>query len=93
MNTYISAHAKNRMQQRAINPNVLELLDIYGIEHYQQGGTVLQFIDQKSAAKALRAIRKDLDKLITSNSVSKVFDLGKDLLITTFHENGKQKKR
>ena len=93
MNAYISTHAKNRMQQRAINPNLLELLDIYGVEHYQQGGTVIQFIDQKRATKALRVMRKDLDKLITSNSVSKVFDLGEDMLITTFHENGKQKKR
>jgi hypothetical protein len=61
----ISNHAKQRMQQRAIPPLVLDLLYRYGREQKQQGSTVIYF-DEKSrrrARKSLQDVVKRFDKL------------------------------
>jgi hypothetical protein len=55
----LSNHAKQRMQQRAIPPLLVDLLYRYGKEHRQYGSTVLCF-DKKSK----KHVRKALDDLI-----------------------------
>ena len=61
----LSNHAKNRMQQRAIPPLILDLLYRYGREQQQSGATVLFFDKQsrKRVLKALEDITSRFDKL------------------------------
>ncbi len=61
----LSNHAKQRMQQRAIPPLMIDLLYRYGNEKRQCGSTVL-FFDKKSrkhVRKALEEVIKRFDKL------------------------------
>ncbi len=61
----LSNHAKQRMQQRAIPPLMVDLLYRYGKEQRQYGSTVL-FFDKKSrkhVRKALEEVIKRFDKL------------------------------
>lgn len=60
-----SNHAKQRMQQRAIHPLMIELLYLYGREQQQNGSTML-FLDKRARAKARQAlqdVRQRFDKL------------------------------
>jgi hypothetical protein len=61
----MSNHARQRMQQRAIHPLMIELLYLYGREHQQNGSTLL-FLDKRARAKALQAlldVKQRFDKL------------------------------
>ena len=61
----MSDHAKQRMQQRAIHPLMIELLYLYGREQQQNGSTML-FLDKrarKKARQALQDVRRRFDKL------------------------------
>ena len=61
----LSNHAKNRMQQRAIPPLIVDLLYRYGREQQQCGSTVLFFDKQsrKRVRKALEDVTSRFDKL------------------------------
>ena len=61
----LSNHAKQRMQQRAIPPLLVDLLYRYGREQRQCGSTVLFFDknSRKHARKALEDVIKRFDKL------------------------------
>ncbi len=61
----LSKHARQRMQQRAIPPLMVDLLYRFGREQQQSGSTVLYF-DKKSrerARKALEDMTQRFDKL------------------------------
>ena len=51
----LSNHAKQRMQQRAIHPLMIELLYLYGREKQQNGSTML-FLDKRAREKARQAL-------------------------------------
>jgi hypothetical protein len=53
----ISAHAHQRMQQRAIHPLMIDLLYRYGREQHQYGSTVL-FLDGRAKKQALNALEE-----------------------------------
>ena len=61
----LSNHAKQRMQQRAIPPILVDLLYRYGKEQRQYGSTVLFFDrhSRKHVRKALDDLIKRFDKL------------------------------
>ena len=61
----LSKHARQRMQQRAIPPLMVDLLYRFGREQQQSGSTVL-FFDKRSrerARKALEDMTQRFDKL------------------------------
>lgn len=61
----LTNHAKQRMQQRAIHPLMIELLYLYGREQHQNGSTIL-FLDKharKKARQALADVKQRFDKL------------------------------
>ena len=61
----LSNHAKQRMQQRAIHPLMIELLYLYGREQQQNGSTML-FLDKRARKKARHAlldVKQRFDKL------------------------------
>ena len=61
----LTNHAKQRMQQRAIPPLMIELLYLYGREQNQNGSTML-FLDRrarKKARQALMDVKQRFDKL------------------------------
>ena len=51
----LTNHAKQRMQQRAIPPLMIELLYLYGREQHQDGSTML-FLDRRARKKSRRAL-------------------------------------
>jgi hypothetical protein len=61
----MSNHARQRMQQRAIHPLMIDLLYRYGREQQQNGSTML-FLDKRArdkAWKALQDVKQRFDKL------------------------------
>jgi len=61
----LSNHAKQRMQQRAIPPLMIDLLYLYGRKQHQKGSTVL-FLDKrarKRARRVLQDVKQRFDKL------------------------------
>ena len=61
----LSTHAKQRMQQRAIHPLMIDLLYRYGREQQQNGSTLL-FFDKRARKRALQAledVKQRFDKL------------------------------
>lgn len=52
-------HARKRLQQRAINEDMVRLIEAFGQYHYQKGGGHIAFIDKKRIV----ALRQALDHL------------------------------
>lgn len=55
----LTRHAQERKQQRGISDIQVELIRIFGEDHYQKGGCSLSYIPEKKLAQ----IRNALDKL------------------------------
>ena len=74
-----TAHASQRMQQRAISAIQVRLVEPFGITEYQKGGCNFGYIPEKTLIELRRAI----DKLA---GVAVVFgDEGK--IVTAMHQN------
>jgi hypothetical protein len=58
----LSNHAVKRMQQRAIPPIIVDLLQRYGETRYQRGSTVLYF-NRKGHHKAAEELREALARI------------------------------
>lgn len=61
----LSGHARQRMQQRAIHPLMIDLLYRYGREQQQNGSTIL-YLDRRARKRALQAlldVKQRFDKL------------------------------
>ena len=64
-----SPHARTRMQQRAVTPGVLELLDAYGATQYDHHGGRVRYFDkaarrrlqQSEGAHVYRAVESKLN--------------------------------
>lgn len=54
----MTAHARLRTQQRGINDIQVELIRLFGVDHYQKGGCSLSFIPEKTLVQLRRAIDK-----------------------------------
>lgn len=53
---FLTPHARARMQQRGIRPEVVEaLLDFGCVRHLHQGGREILFFDKKARARLTRA--------------------------------------
>lgn len=72
--TDITRHAQNRMQQRAISELAIQLITLFGDDHYQKGGATLTYIPEKKARQLrsaidriaqLALIKGDQDKIVT----------------------------
>ena len=77
-NKYLTDHARKRMQQRAISPTQITLIEIFGEEKYQKGGTYTNKISKKMLSKLKHAIDKLQGVQIISSETGKI--------ITTMHE-------
>jgi hypothetical protein len=55
----LTEHAQKRKQQRGIDDLQLELLRVFGVDHYQKGGSNLSYIP----ARTLADLRNAIDKL------------------------------
>ena len=77
-NTCLTNHARKRMQQRAINQTQIILIEMFGEEKYQKGGTYTNKISNKMLSKLKHAIDKLQGVQIISNEEGKI--------ITAMHE-------
>ena len=77
-NNCLTTHARKRMQQRAISKTQVALIEMFGEERYQKGGTYTN----KISNKVLNELKHAIDKLqgiqIISNETGTI--------ITTMHE-------
>lgn len=81
MLTKITAHAQQRKQQRGINDLKIQLINLFGTDSYQKGGSYICSISEKR----IQEIRQALDQLagivlIKGND---------DRLITVLHQTKK----
>lgn len=77
-NKHLTDHAKKRMQQRAISTTQITLIEIFGEEKYQKGGTYTNKISSKVLSELKHAIDKLQGIQIISNETGKI--------ITAMHE-------
>lgn len=70
-------HAKQRMQQRAIDGLKVELIKHFGDDHLQKGGTSVAFISERK----LRQLRAAIDKL----SGVQIVKSSDEVVITAMH--------
>ncbi|KZZ14743.1 hypothetical protein A3750_22135 [Oleiphilus sp. HI0079] len=92
MKTTITQHASQRMSQRGISLEVLELISLFGIEYTQHGHAAISFIDKKGL-RELKNLRHEIDKLLKSNPIVKVSSTKNDRVITTYHQSHNKKVR
>jgi hypothetical protein len=62
----LTRHARSRMQQRGIAPDLLDSLLCYGTEQHDRHGGVIVYIDRRARRRLARdrhARRTDLDRL------------------------------
>lgn len=59
-----TAHARERMQQRAITELQVQLIEHFGVAEYQKGGTSLSHIPDKTLAQLRHAIDKLHGKVV-----------------------------
>ena len=82
----ISQHARTRMQQRGIDPFVLELALRFGRKHYDHHGGVRRVFDKPSR----RRIQKDLGKNVYEHirpllDTVVIHDVAEQTVITVAH--------
>ena len=67
---FLTPHARARMQQRGIRPEMLEALLDYGREVHVAGGRDLVFFDKRARARLAKAgIARDAERLCKSYAV------------------------
>lgn len=59
-----TAHARERMQQRAISELQVQLIEYFGVHRLQKGGSNLSYIPQKTLTELRRAIDKMADMAV-----------------------------
>ena len=80
----LSNHAKQRMQQRAIHPLMIDLLYRYGREQHQNGSKIL-FLDKRARKKALKALQDVNQRFDKLSDVYLVEAGGDGTVITVGH--------
>ncbi len=70
--TSITAHARQRMQQRAISELQIQLIEYFGVHQLQKGGENFSYIPQKALAELRTAIDKLANKAVVFSEEGKV---------------------
>ena len=60
----MSNHAKQRAQQRAIDPLIIEWLLLYGAKKYSNDGAVKRFFDRKSRKRLANQVGQRVVRLL-----------------------------
>jgi hypothetical protein len=70
---FLTPHARTRMQQRGIRPEIVEaLLDFGRVRHLRQGGREVVFFDKKAKSRLARAnpdVAREADRLVRTYAV------------------------
>lgn len=77
-----TSHAKSRVQQRGVTPEMEMLIQIFGEADLQKGGTELL----RLSPKVIKKLRKAVDNI---QNVSLVINPEQNRLITAFHQDKK----
>ena len=75
---HLTDHAKKRMQQRGISELQARIIEEFGIEQYQKGGSYLMYLP----AKMIADLRQVLDKIERITMVKG----DEEKIITTMHQ-------
>jgi hypothetical protein len=75
--SHITAHATLRKQQRGISSLQVQLVEIFGVDHYQQGGSHISHVTEAT----IRALRQALDGLANVQLVKG----NADQIVTVMH--------
>lgn len=75
----ITAHARQRMQQRGISELQLQLIKYFGVNRLQKGGSSVSYIPQKTLIELRHAIDKLSDKAAVVSECDEV--------VTVMHKN------
>lgn len=78
---HLTEHAKKRMQQRGISELQTRIIEEFGVEQYQKGGSYLMYIP----AKTISDLRHVLDKIERVRIVKG----NEEKIITTMHQTRK----
>ena len=81
----VSQHAQQRMQQRGIRPEDLDVLDYFGMEYQQKGGCLLlelSKVEFSSLKKKVKSLSRSLDRMESTYAI--VSDDG--TCVTTSHK-------
>ena len=70
----LASHATTRAQQRCISEMQMELIRMFGEDHYQKGGSHLAYVSDKQ----LKLLRKAIDQLASVQLIK-----GKDERVVT----------
>lgn len=84
-----SKHAQVRARQRAISPLTEYVLEYYGREYYQKGGTRLLVLDKKRRREINRQARELLDLASGGGSSPYLVETESGHQITVGHEHRK----
>jgi hypothetical protein len=57
-NMNLTSHAQRRVQQRGVSSLQLELIHVFGDDHYQKGGETLCYINERKLIQLRNAIDK-----------------------------------
>ena len=60
----VSPHARTRMQQRAVTPGLLELLDAYGATQYDHRGGRVRYFDKAARRRLQQSEGVDVYKAV-----------------------------
>ena len=71
----LTEHARQRQQQRGISELQIELLQVFGENHYQKGGEYLCFIPEKKIALLRSALEKMSNVAMVTNGGEQVITL------------------
>jgi peroxiredoxin len=72
---HLTEHAKKRMQQRGISELQTRIIEEFGVEQYQKGGSYLMYLPTKTILdirhaldkiERVRMVRGDEEKIITT---------------------------
>lgn len=88
----LTHHALSRMQQRAIPPILLDLLERYGREHATVNGTVLAF-DERGREKARRALDDAVSRFDKLDDVYLVEASDSGAVVTVGHRSRRLHRR
>ena len=82
----MTKHGQERMQQRGIKMEALEVLDYFGMEFRQKGGFVLMQLSKKELTSLKKKVQA-LNRVI--NKMDKCYAITTDngVCITTSHKN------
>jgi muramoyltetrapeptide carboxypeptidase LdcA involved in peptidoglycan recycling len=68
----LTAHAQRRKQQRGISDLQVQLIQVFGEDHYQKGGATLSYVPEKRLMQLRQAIERLSGVVIIKGSAEDV---------------------